>query len=61
MAVSMDALTASLDAHCDVAANPFDINRPHPRYSDFTHLREPASLMGDQDKRRTEFLERQKR
>lgn len=61
MAVSMDQLTASLDAHCDVAANPFDTNRPHPRFSEYSSFREPASLMGDQNKRRSEYLERQKR
>lgn len=60
MAVSMDQLIASLDSHCDVAANPFDTNRPHPHFSNYARLREPASLMGDQNKRRAEFLERQK-
>ncbi|KAK3925361.1 Snurportin-1 [Frankliniella fusca] len=60
MAVSMDQLVASLDTHCDVAANPFDTNRPHPRLSEYANLREPASLMGDQEKRRIEYLKRQK-
>ncbi|XP_026284759.1 snurportin-1 isoform X1 [Frankliniella occidentalis] len=60
MAASIDQLVASLDTQCDVASNPFDPNRPHPRLSEFAYFREPASLMGDQEKRRTEFLERQK-
>lgn len=60
MAVSIDELTATLGAHCDVAANPFDTNKPHPRFAEYSSLREPASLLGNQNKRRAEFLERQK-
>ena len=57
----MDALTASLDAHCDVAANPFDTNRPHPRYLEtYVELRERVPTKGDQAERRKKLLERQK-
>lgn len=61
MAESIDELVASLGANCDVAADPFDTNRPHPHFADYAKLRQPASLMGDQNKRREECLRRQKR
>ncbi|XP_034243805.1 snurportin-1 [Thrips palmi] len=60
MADSMDQLVASLGASCEVDADPFDTNKPHPHFADYAHLRKPASLMGDQDKRRLECLKRQK-
>lgn len=60
MAESIDELVASLGANCDVAGDPFDTNRPHPHFVDYANLRKPASLMGDQNKRRLECLRRQK-
>lgn len=58
---SIDQLVATLGASCEVAADPFDTNRPHPHFADYANLRKPASLMGDQNKRRAECLKRQKR